>query len=74
MFRHGLVLLLFAKKTFIHKITNIQCKPTNLGTMGAPNKAGIGITIRIYNKNICFIGCHLNALEKRNISLRNESF
>ena len=72
----GLLLCIFAKKTLVNKINDVRTCSTGVGIMGVlGNKGGIGVSMNIYDSNVCFISSHLAAhtenVEGRNLDYKN---
>ena len=72
----GLLLLIFVKKNLLPKINDVRTCSTSTGIMGMlGNKGGIGISMNIYDSNVCFVSSHLAAhtenVEGRNLDFKN---
>ena len=72
----GLLLCIFVKKSLVSKINDVRTCSTGVGIMGVlGNKGGIGVSMNIYDSNICFISSHLAAhtenVEGRNMDFKN---
>ena len=72
----GLLLCIFVKKNLVTKINDVRTCSTGVGIMGVlGNKGGIGVSMNIYDSNVCFISSHLAAhtenVEGRNLDFKN---
>ncbi|ETO10157.1 RhoGAP domain-containing protein [Reticulomyxa filosa] len=70
----GLLLLAYAKKEMKEHISEClisTCAVGLFGTVG--NKGGIGIHLKVYDSNLCFISSHL-AAQQNNVQGRNQDF
>ena len=57
----GLLILVFAKEQFVHRISKVNTETVKLGIGGMGNKGATIIKLYIDDSSFGFINCHLEA-------------